>query len=539
MVRGLWAILVLLALLASSSAAAEGSARACAKEKTRRCLIEVHFFHKADPNGLERSIAKYSGVNAVSASTLPYHGLFARLRIGPKDITKKARIRPGDDIRALKPGDELVFFAINHATGHAGMTSVIVPDGNTNAAGDGVDEEFDHGFVDGIPEIIANIKLFPPEVEVTVERQLKPVGVAALPDLSFIRESGAASSTDTYLRVATRWRVRLRPAAEDDIVNGALRVDAGPGAPTALTDGGVLDTIDDAGTGIAAKVDRGVKGTPLERLCAELDDNATARERIDCLNYEYTLTDVPTGIPPLAARFVGLGYSSNDLLYHIAGGANDQQLVMGRQTTSADGVESKLPLADGLYALHVVGRPLGLADTDGDGDLSPEELNIGGPDIQVQGAAIQQAAPDFRDGDGQTRGLPGKAIAIKAVYTARLASDYGSTTRKVPSFDRTLEHRFRVVSIAGETQVRNGDTTETIAHSDTESQLEDGTDSVSLLLELLDSGGEEADANNRDISRPGDYAIRLGSDDAGIACSVTTTQQATDRQAITGTCDGA
>jgi len=547
-VRGLCSILVGLALLSLTSGAEAASARAYAWKSERRGSTEVHFFNRAD---LSRSIAKYSGVTTANADGVHRHGQFARLRIGPKDITKRARIRPGDDIRSLKAGDELVYFAINHATGHAGMGSVVVPDVRTGFAiggaftpdaGPGTDagtEDLGEVAYNGIPEIIANIKLFPPEVEIEVERQLKPVGVAALPDLSFIRESGAASSTDTYLRVGTRWRVRLRPAAEDDIVDGALRVDAGPGAPTALTDGGVLDTIHDAGTGIAAKVDRGVKGAPLERLCAELDDNATARERIDCLNDEYTLTDVPTGIPPLAARFVGLGDSSNDLLYHIAGGANDQQLVMGRQVTSADGVESKLPLLDGLYALHVVGRPLGLADTDGDGALSPEELNIGTPDIQLQGAAIQQAAPDFRDGDGQTRGLPAKAIAIKAVYTARLASGDGTTTRKVPSFDRTMEHRFRVVSIAGETQVRNGDTTETIAHSDTESQLEEGIDSVSLLLELLDTGGEEADENNRDLSRPGDYAVRLGSDDAGIACSVTTTQQATDRQAITGTCDGA
>ncbi len=536
---------------------------------------EVHFFNKRDRNPLERSIAKYSGVNAVSATTLPYHGLFARLRIGPKDITKRSRLRPGqDDIRSLKPGDELVFFAINHATGHAGMTTVVVPDGNADVVGGTADGQVGEGFVDGIPEIIANIKLFPPEVEVSVARELTAAGVAAPSSQNLIRANGAATTNDALLRVDSRWRVRLAPHREDDFnADGGVRL---PGSPirspwgNGLTtsdllasgaDAGVLvaDTSDagfiDGGPGIrqgvSALVDEGDAGRPLERLCSELDESATPREYIDCLNDDTTLTDVPTGVPPLAGRLVHLaGSASTDQLFHIQGGAQMHALHVARKVNQ----QTLLPLETGLHLLHVVGRPLALADTDGDGELSASEREAGSTCVDIEDSdgnpsrvctasimaaddVLSPGAPDFRDGN-EHRGLPSQAIAVKALYDARLSSESGSVSRKVGSFDVTREHRFRVLSLENpKVEAGNANSSRELEQEDTTARALNEDTWIGLVLALIDPGA--AELTDRGLDTPGDFEVRLGGDETGMECSVTVSENGSEHRGIEGMCDGA
>ncbi|HUC06560.1 MAG TPA: hypothetical protein VMR96_00590, partial [Solirubrobacterales bacterium] len=108
---------------------------------------EVHFFREED---LKNAIAKYSVVIPSSCSAPAAVGVFNRIRVGPADLNKEARNQACASMRSdpkavlsdyyvvecsddqgkarnflrLRTGDGLVIFAINHATGYAGLSRV-------------------------------------------------------------------------------------------------------------------------------------------------------------------------------------------------------------------------------------------------------------------------------------------------------------------------------------------------------------------------------------------------------------------------------
>jgi hypothetical protein len=568
--------LAFLLALASSFTPAEAPARVHARPKTRGTLTEVHFF-KADD--LTRAIATYKP--AVELINSPHHGVFRRDRFGPRDLAKAERLRAGiGDARVLREGDEVTMFAINHATGYSGMTTVKVPSYDDPAAR-----------ITDVLEIVGDIKLFPPEIELTVERQLKPAGVAAPTAPSKIRGGGAATTGDEWLKIGSRWRVRLASARNDDYVDGGstarapgsrIRSSWGTGRTTAdlvasNVDAGVLETdtsdagfidggpavsavpVTDAGfldggpvdRGISALVDNGTKGLALERLCSELDEKATPREYLDCLNDETTLTDVPAGVPPIAGRIVHLsGAASTDQLFHIEGGAHEQALHVARKTTTS----TTLPVQTGLHLLHVVGRPLfGNADTDGNGELSQAEREAGSDCSDVTNAdgttsrrctaritpsdaVLVAGAPDFRD-DVTLRGFPKQAVAVKALYDARLQAESGGAARTIASYDTTREHRFRVLSF-GDTRVDAGNKTSSreLKQDDTTAHAEDGDAWFGLFTNVVDPGARELDV--RHLDTPGDFELRLGGDVVGMDCSLKVSENGNDKRALEGMCDG-
>jgi YD repeat-containing protein len=550
--------LAFLLALASSFTSTEAPAHAHARPKTRGTLTEVHFF-KADD--LTRAIATYKP--AVESINSPHHGVFRRDRFGPRDLAKAERLRAGiGDARVLREGDEVTMFAINHATGYSGMTTVKVPAYDDPAAR-----------ITDVLEIVGDIKLFPPEIELTVERQLKAAGVAAPTAPSKIRGGGAATTGDEWLKIGSRWRVRLAPPRHDDYVDGGSTA-RGPGSPIRASwgegrttadllgaDAGQLETdTSDAGfidggpavqQGVTALVDEGKRAAPLERLCSELDENATPREYLDCLNDETTLTDVPAGIPPIAGRIVHLsGAASTDQLFHIEGGAHEQALHVARKTTTS----TTLPIQTGLHLLHVVGRPLsGNADVDGDGELSQSEREAGSDCSDVTNAdgstsrrctarimasdeVLLQGAPDFRD-DVTMRGLPKQAVAVKAVYDARLQPEASGPTRKVASYDTTREHRFRVLSVEdARVEAGNADSSRELEQDETGPRAEDGDTWLGLFTNVVDVGARELDA--RGLDTPGEFEVRLGGDSVGIDCSLTVSENGTDKRALEGMCDG-
>jgi hypothetical protein len=555
------AFLAFLLALASSFTSTEAPARAHARPKTRGTLTEVHFF-KADDH--TRAIAKYSITSPVVGSTIA-HGSYARLRMGPRDLAKAERLRAGiGDARVLRAGDEVTVFAINHATGYAGMKTITVPDyADADAR------------ITDLVEIVGDIKLFPPEIELTVERQLKPAGVAAPTAPSKIRGGGAATTGDEWLKIGSRWRVRLAAARNDDYVDGGstarapgsrIRSSWGNGRTTAdllasNVDAGVLETdTSDAGfidggpavqQGVTALVDEGKRAAPLERLCSELDENATPREYLDCLNDETTLTDVPAGVPPIAGRVVHLsGAASTDQLFHIEGGAHEQALHVARKTTE----RTILSVATGLHLLHVVGRPLfGNADSDGNGELSQAEREAGSDCSDVTNAdgttsrrctaritpsdaVLVAGAPDFRD-DVTLRGFPQKSVAVKAVYDARLQPETSGPARKVASYDTTREHRFRVLAIENsKVEAGNNKSSRELGQADNEAAADDADKWFGLLTELVDVGAtEQAD---RGLDAPGDFEIRLGGDEIGMECAITVSENGNDARALEGMCEG-
>jgi RHS repeat-associated protein len=546
------ALLAFLLALASSFTSTDAPARAHARPKTRGTLTEVHFF-KADDH--TRAIATYKP--AVESINTAHHGEYERLRFGPRDLAKAERLRAGiGDARVIREGDEVTVFAINHATGYAGMKTVKVPAYSNNAARSS-----------DVVEIVGNIKLFPPEIELTVERQLKPAGVlAAATAPNKIRSGGAATSGDDWLKVGSRWRVRLAAARDDDYVDGGTsarkpgsRILRGGGVDGGFTselisdrvDAGILETdTSDAGfidggpavpQGVTALVDEGSAGRPLERLCSELDENATPREYLDCLNDETTLTDVPVGVSPIAGRMVHLsGAASTDQLFHIRGGAHEQTLHVARKTTT----QTILPVATGVHLLHVVGRPLFRnADTDGDGELSQAEREAGSDCTNVENAdgsrsrrcaarimasdeVLLPGAPDFRD-DITLRGFPQRSVAVKALYDARLQAESGGGARTVASYDKTREHRFRVLSVEKpKVEVGCGNCSVEMEQGDTSATATeyDANYTLSLLL-------KDAEANARPGGRD-DWEVRLGGDNLGVACSMKQ-----DGEQLTATCD--
>src|SRR5207244_4241304 len=138
----------------------------------------------------------------------------------------------------------------------------------------------------------ADVKLYPPEIDVRVSRLAQSEGVPRPADVHLVRTGGAATTRDDWIRVSTHWRVRKS--------SGSGSSDGGTsGPPAPPRDAGVCRA--DSGPCPSAIGDEGDAGERLEVYCSELPPNARDDK---CLTDDSVLTDVPAGVPALAGHLV-------------------------------------------------------------------------------------------------------------------------------------------------------------------------------------------------------------------------------------------
>ncbi|RYZ43808.1 MAG: hypothetical protein EOO71_01945, partial [Myxococcaceae bacterium] len=547
--------------------------RIAAKDVTS---TEVHFFREDD---LTIPIATFTTGKpngpACDASTGQWepnqpHGSYARVRTGPAaNIRRVARERCRELERTdgglsdadqgyyqancvdnrtnylrLNPGERLVVFAVNHATGYAGMSSVTVPTVNrVDRLPDGrcaLDEGQEPLEVNeygqeltlsrctraelGIP---ADVKLFPPELDVRVARRADAEGLPVAQRASLIRHGGAATTRDDFVQVSTHWRVRQVGEPETD-------AGAEPPPPVSPTDGGFDEAawcadaglLPDAGSCAPGVLqDRGMPGVALEVFCSELPEGSAQRAQGLCAQGAPRVVDVPAGVPPLAGRLV-----------RVTGTAVEEPAVVifpvkpGRHTatvqtalTYLDGsgrkvTVSSLPRAN--YYLHVVGYPVLAHDTNQNDLLDPSEQD--------------PKPPDFVDEAWDAGGVgPALAVGLKNIYRAR-ESDGTAMER----YDRAREHEFRVLGLDAGGQVR-ASTGDLLPDGGTDWRVLDGSTPGAteddLAYDFLLSQVTEPDAAQRSDVPVGDYTLRLGTDDYGIECPVHIDRV---NKQIRGTCAG-
>ncbi|ABS26527.1 CARDB domain-containing protein [Anaeromyxobacter sp. Fw109-5] len=214
---------------------------------------EVYFFREDD---LETPIARYTLAtppDAGQCTATSAHGEYKRLRFGPSERWTRRDREECDQLRAagatateyfkfrcegqeriltlrLSQGDRIVVFAVNHATGYAGATTVVVPpittleglDQNQHCAADdaaGGPIEFpDFGETLTISRcarqdlrVFGNVRLYPPEIDVRVARQVRAEDAATTASEHLVRHGGSATVRDEFVHVSTHWRVRLPP----------------------------------------------------------------------------------------------------------------------------------------------------------------------------------------------------------------------------------------------------------------------------------------------------------------------------------------
>ncbi len=479
------------------------------------------------------------GVNNLKAGTEPYYYYQANCKDNRNNFLR------------LSAGDELVAFAINHATGFAGLTKVRVPAINAVPSGpcqadvdQGKLKFYDQGEVKtlsrctqqsiGIP---ANITLFPPEIEVKVARAATEFGVIP-PDAKatgpehLIRTGGAGTTRDSYVRVETRWRVRQEQDAGADAGDGGDGGDGGDAGVDSGSDSGV-DGGDggpkDAGVGPIH--DTGDAGLLLEKYCSELP---VGMQSSDCLKDDSLLIDVPKGVPPLAGHIVQYTGSVFERAvvepFDVTPGPMTKALLPGIHVQDSDGGLTVANLAKANYYVHVVGSRFALRDLNGNGIIEDFERDAG---VKV---------PDFTTGeaDGGVVGLPLASIQLKDVYRA-----YERNGALRERFDRSREHEFRVIDIGGDQS--GGNLPTVLAH---QGQLPDGgIDWDAGTRDLTDAGTPAADEYDTSYQllgtlleppegnapKPGTYAVRLGTDEFGIDCKVTVDPLG---GALTGDCGG-
>lgn len=494
---------------------------------------EVHFFLEQD---LSQPIATYTVAHPFACDATPSSGAqgrYARLRLGPSGL-KWLGEGPGlpglrRNSTRLVPGDRLVVFALNHATGYAGMSSVTVPPINRSTRNE--DGSCPADAAEGGPIIVneggrpvplsrctlqelgipANVKLYPPEIDVRVERSARAEGVEQDMARSLVRHGGAATTRDDFISVATDWRVRLEPAPvlpepgtlppADSSCDGGVRLDGGFCGPGQLAD-------------------EGPKGWVLERYCSEFTPPLTPEQQQVCLRDNSTLMQVPPGVPPLAGRVVRITGSAVEepavATFKISPGRSTSTVQTGMRMVGQDGkavVLNNLPRAN--HYVQVVGHSVFPRDRDQDGVIQPGEENA--------------PPPDFSDGVGQS-GLPRGAVELKNVYRG-LEADGGFAVER---YDRAREHEFRVREVGsaqvtaqtdrGERPVSDGGT----AGSPPTASPEDV--GYAFLLHLL-----EPEDPGRAGTLSGKYALRLGSDSFGIDCPIEVDAAA---GTLRGTCAG-
>ncbi|MDC0712256.1 Ig-like domain-containing protein [Stigmatella sp. ncwal1] len=495
---------------------------------------EVHFFLEHD---LSQPIATFTVAHPFECEETPpsgAQGRYARLRMGPSALRWLGSAVP-DSLRRnstrLLPGDRLVVFALNHATGYAGMGNVTVPPvsrSTRNEDGSCPADEAEGGPIivkegtESIPVsrctledlgIRADIQLYPPEIDVRVDRRAQTEGVVQKNmEPSLVRHGGAATTRDDFVRVATDWRVRRAPAPAmqnpeplppaDPSCDGGVRPDGGFCGPQQL-------------------LDEGRKGWVLERYCSEFTPPLTPEQEQACLEDDSTLASVPPGVPPIAGRVVRITGSAVEepavATFKISPGRSSSTVQTSMRMVGQDGkavVLNNLPRAN--HYVQVVGHSVFPRDRDQDGVIQPSEENA--------------PPPDFSDGEGEP-GLPKGAVELKNVYRS-LEADGGP---KVERYDRAREHEFRVLEVGSaqvSAQTDRGETRPLPKPGEPSSSAaaNPGDVAYKFLLHLL-----EPTDDGRAGTLSGDYALRLGGDSFGIECPIAL-DVAT--KTLRGTCEG-
>jgi len=484
----------------------------------------------------------------------PPHATYTRFRADPKDTYSQAMetycrwaelngatgapaYRQGCQAfrfaTSLAPGDRLVVVGVNHATGYAGMSTITVPpvvqaqlDANGNCPADLLDGRLK--FTQGGRrlsmsrcsasdfEVRANLLLYPPEIEMGVTRRAQDEGLpAGAPRVHFVRHGGAATTRDDWLRLVTQWRVRL-PPCEAAATGGDCPAQPAPPAPPVppptpprTTPGPPVDWANPVASSPAKP------GEPLELLCSELPETASADDLARCRETERRLRDMPPGVPPLWGQLVRVTNSAVEVpsvaLFHVAPGKATVNLQPGLQYTDPSGkVQTLASLVRANYYVNVVGSQLLLVDLDKNGLIDPQEAVIPPPAL----AQFDPAGP---------AGRPLKALALKDVYQS-----WEPDGSLVSRFDRALEHEFRVVQVTPQQVLAFNDATprrlDPPAGTPAASEF-DGA--YQLLLQLI-----EPNDPGRAGTLPGTYGVRLGSDLFGIDCKVKLTSNQ-----LTADCD--
>ncbi|MCE9670030.1 DUF6531 domain-containing protein [Myxococcus stipitatus] len=533
---------------------------------------EVHFFRADD---LEHPIAQFTvGIPyeecepSQPGQRIP-QGHYARVRVGPTTPYKRAirercrELNPSidDDPSAAPPpslededrayyerecrdnrenflrltaGDPLVVVAVNHATGHTGMTRVQVPpivkwrpgpDGRCaedDELGPLKVEEF--GQVASISRcsleelgIDVPVYLYPPEIDVRVWRSAEADGVRQDAPPTLIRHGGAATTRDTYVHVDTHWRVRTMAPVEWRTEDGGVReTPADLGLPPEWFDGGVAACRSgDAGTPCVPGMlrDEGVSGRLLE-TCSEYGEGAagSATKSLACLRAG-DLEDVPSGVPPLAGRVVRVTGSAAEepavAQFGVVPGRGSAALQAAMRVVTPGGQRvtlGNLPRAN--YYLHIVGHEVFPRDEDGDGVLTPEERN--------------SRPPDFSEPtEDHPAGLPTWAVGMKNVYSSLDPDGF-----RVLRYDRDREHEFRVLELTDpKVRARGALDSRELEGDSAEADPDDlAYEFLAELLEPVDEG--------RATTPVGDYVVRFGGDAYGVECDIRV-----EDDALTGTCD--
>ncbi|QSQ26146.1 hypothetical protein JY651_14960 [Pyxidicoccus parkwayensis] len=541
---------------------------------------EVHFFRADD---LERPIAQFTVGAPDEKCEQPEpgrnvsQGHYARVRVGPtapskriirercrelnpailQDPSAPAPTNLSDGDRAfyetecrdnrtnflrLTAGEPLVVVAVNHATGHTGMTRLNVPpivkkqvDANGRCALDDEKgpmkvEEFGQTALlsrCSVAElgIDAPVYLFPPEIDVRVWRSAEPEGVTQDAPPTLVRHGGAATTRDTYVHVDTHWRVRTMAPAEWRTEDGGVReepldlhlpdrVDGGISpCPDPVRDGGVVPS--DGGTKCRPDLirDEGISGRLLE-TCSEYGAGmaSSATKQTACLRAQ-DLQDVPAGVPPLAGRVVRVTSSAVEqpevAQFGVVPGRGSAALQAAMRIVTPSGQRVTLgSLTRANYYLHVVGHEVFPRDLDGDGVLRPEEKNA--------------KPPDFSEETGpHPLGLPKRAVGLKNVYASLDPDGF-----RVLRYDTAREHEFRVLELTDPKVIAQGSVDSRVLDGGS-AEADPDDQAYVFLANLLEPEG------TRRASTPvGDYVVRFGGDQYGVECDVSILSGG-----ISGTCD--
>ncbi len=524
---------------------------------------EVHFFRE---DNLQQPIARYAVTRPLEETcadpanppTGP-QGMYSRVRLGPANSVARAtrercqRIAAegpktpedesfykaecgsgGSGFLRLSAGDRVVVFAVNHSTGYAGMKTVMVPPINRSSrTADGTCPDDAEGLLEideggqkirishctqqelGVP---ADVDLYPPEIDVRVQRRAQDEGLAQIARRHLIRTGGAGTTRDDYLQVVTHWRVRRAPYSMADggvpasdggtaggghgeVCDKGLRPDGGSCSPGAITD------------------DDGQDGELLEVYCSELPPGATAQQWASCLRDDQQLGDVPRGVPPLAGQIIRVTGSAVEqpavTTFPVAPGQNTVNVQASLRRLNGDGQRETInSLVSANYYLHVVGNRLLERDMDGDGYVSPSEDEAKPPHFE------EPSSPP----DEYPAGLPAQALYLKNVFKR-----YGADGALVEQYDLAREHEFRILKLEPQKVTARGDG----SSRDMREQSEPGAKERDLSYEFLAS--LLAPEAGRAGTLSGDYRVRLGSDQFGIDCPLKIDEVT---QSITATCGG-
>jgi RHS repeat-associated protein len=538
---------------------------------------EVHFFREdqqfKDP--IARFTVAIPGTQDGARCDAASHARYVRVRMGPqaagmryeRNLCAALAANPSPDAQReyqatcaslartnftrLSPGDRLVAFAVNHATGWAGMKTVIVPDvtqrpglspGESCPADDAAGGPIH--FTDSWASFDSNqtftisrcaqsdvfidvpIELYPPEIDVRVARERRDQGASdgSSRTQHLVRTGGSATTTDDVIQVSTHWRVRLGvppPPSEPPGDDGSPPEDDGTSPPP---DGGETawpyvpedvakpgpkaDPTDARPTDPGAEPNGG-PGEPLELYCSELPANASAEARRRCAQTEQYLADVPAGVPALAAQVVRVTGTAVEQpavsIFRVAPGRSTGNVQTTLRLIAQDGSATTLPnLTVANYYVHVVGHSLLFNDLNGNGQIEPEELERRDP-----------PPPDLgiTDLSGPV-GLPTRALSLKDVY---LSQEPDGAQLQRYDVGRELEFRVVGLDLASATATQGVDGTR---------RLDDPEATAPPAAELTDTSYQflmnlvTPETPGRAGTLKGDLKAWLGSDQYGVECDL-------------------